>query len=246
MRQKLDRHYFEFSLSTSNKRIQDHLTDLPFDWDVRLGANSNVFMLSNQPLFGIAGSFEAVLIDLIHLSYLDVENIEFITNRFSTPIAECLIAETRFGVGKINKTTNQTLLAEDVMASRVPNYLFQDGPYHPCVEEAREDPFLSYFREWIAARPKRLTEQERSDIANEANAKFSDLRNTIFLKHLSPRSAFESLSKTGIYAVIDLLQTGIGTLAGLTEGLLSERRRNNLRWQGFLASEEQRKRQLIG
>jgi hypothetical protein len=36
-------------------------------------------------------------------------------------------------------------LVEFLVINNIPNYLSPEGPYHPCVEEARDNPFLKDF-----------------------------------------------------------------------------------------------------
>jgi hypothetical protein len=131
--------------------VNQSLQDIPFNWDTHLGNRSEIFMISNQPMLGLAATIETVMVDLVHLSHIDVDNIELVTNRFTTPIVEKLtVGSTALPT---DDASNFASLAELVLLDRIPNYLSAEGPYHECIEEARTDGFLCDFRKWIVSRP---------------------------------------------------------------------------------------------
>jgi hypothetical protein len=231
------RDYFKFSVLYP-KEIAAGLQDIPFSWEPKLANMSEIFMLSNQPFFGFSGTFEGVPIDLVHLSHLEVPGLELVTNRFTTPIVERLTTETMSAVK--DRVTNRATLAESVLLERIPNYLFKDGLYHPCIEEARADAFLTAFRSWLVSHPSHLSTAEIRDIVLEANASFERLRNDVFTKYLSPAKQYQSSGKILLDAFIELLLPCVGTAVGITKSLLEGCKTEKLRWMGFLSSQERR------
>ena len=178
--------------------------------------------------------------DMIYMSHLDIAGLELVANRFTTPIVERLTAESR---NSRPIASNRAALVERILIDRIPNYLSSEGPYHPCVEEAREDRFLVDFRKWVASMPQLQTEQEIIEAAREVNEAFQRAQREVFLKYLSPADCYYAVGKGLAYAVVDLLCAGLGTAGSILETALKGRKAERVRWQGFIASQEHRFRQ---
>jgi hypothetical protein len=230
-----------FQLSQTIPGITSSLNDIPFDWDAAVDDRSEVFMISNQPMFGMVAKIEAVMIDLVHLSHLNVGDIELVTNRFTTPIVERLTSAA--SAMSTDNASNLASVAELVLLDRIPNYLSIDGPYHKCIEEAREDKYLGDFRNWIASRPRRLSQDDISEVVDAANASFRQLQRDLFDKYLSAKTVYFGTAKTLLYSAIDLLAPGAGIASAVLDTALQGRYAEQVRWQGFLASQEHRSHQ---
>jgi len=228
-------------LSHAVPGITASLNDIPFDWDAAVGDRSEVFMISGQPMFGMVAKIEAVMIDLVHLSHLNVGDIELVTNRFTTPIVERLTSVD--SAMSTDNASNLAALAELVLLDRIPNYLSVDGPYHKCIEEAREDKYLGHFRNWIASRPQRLSQNGITEVVDAANASFRKLQRDLFDKHLSTQTVYFGSAKSLLYSAIDLLSPGVGIASGVLDTALQGRSAQKVRWQGFLANQEHRSHQ---
>lgn len=228
--------YCDLSLSVPD--VKSALRDIPFDWNATLADRSEIFMISGQPMFGMAAKIEAVMVDLVHLSHLDVNDIELVTNRFTTPIVEKLTVDS--SALTTEDASNLASLAELILLDRIPNYTSAEGPYHECIEEARDDVYLGDFRKWIAARPNRLDQAEINDVVNTANEAFRKLQFDLFSKYLSANTVFFGTAKSLLYSAIDLLVPGTGFASSVLDTALQGRFAEHVRWQGFLASQEHR------
>jgi hypothetical protein len=80
-----------------------------------------------------------ILMDLEILKRLANPQVELATNRFGKNWLEAT-----------NPTLQESALAQVLVIDRIPSYLNPDGPYHPVMEEARDNSFLKDFRRWIS------------------------------------------------------------------------------------------------
>ncbi|MEM7792406.1 MAG: hypothetical protein AAF546_13460 [Verrucomicrobiota bacterium] len=228
----IDNGYFE--LTQSNADVREAAFSLPITWDATIVENSEIIGTS-LTAFGSSGKIESVLIDLVYLSHLRIPDLELITNRFTTPIVDRLYAGT--SPEPQLAATNLATAADQLWLEHIPNYLSKDGPYHECLEEARADPFIDDFRNWLGSQPPLQDLNEVAEMVRVANDAFRRLEHDLFMKHLSRKSTYVGVGKAVGYAVLDLLAGGVGTGASALDAALSGRKAEKLRWQGFLANQ---------
>ena len=233
----IDQEYFDLSIHSLSD-LTARLKDIPFEWEPQLRDSSEICMIAGMPAFGFSAKIETVLIDLVHLSHLDIPDLEFVTNRFTTPIVERFTKDTQ----QLSTTiSNLAIIAESVLLDRIPNYLSKDGPYHPSIEEARADSFLADYRKWVTSHPRLQNENEIMEVVQAANASFKRLQNDVFNKYLARSTPYYTIGKGILYSIIDLLALGTGTAASVIENAIKGHKIAQVRWQGFLASQEYNK-----
>lgn len=130
--------------------------------------------------------------------------------------------------------------AESILIPDIPNYYSVKGPYHKCMDELRENPYLTDFRKWIANEHAHLQRNEISERSEDVQRIIQETRNNVFKRYLEDNNYFKALfssSKT-------IVHTGIGIVSApfsIYEGLNSVKTiwRNahsasSVRWQGFV------------
>jgi hypothetical protein len=216
---------------TDAKQIKEEL-QLP--WDAQLTDRSEIFGWGGQLIFGSIGKFEHVQVDLDLMSYLSIPNLELVTNRFSTPIIEKL-------TGKSQRNTDAANTAELLLFDSIPNYLSRDGSFHPSINEARNDPFITDFRKWVTD-SRQLSIKELADLARETQVAITSLYAKLIRNHFGDGELRSSLASAIVGAGAELLLPGITSGVALTSSLINERKRRKIRYQGFLMSQRERAR----
>lgn len=160
-----------------------------------------------------------------HLSVLTKHEIELITNSFS----ESLLETTENPILK-------TELAEVLVIDNLPNYLTPVGPYHPVIEEVRENPYLKDFRKWVVKQKSPANRKEILEIKKDVESTIQEAQDKLFLEYFDPRSFFASTGKTFFGAGVDIFLPGVSTIASITQDGLNYWRNKERRWQAFLVS----------
>jgi hypothetical protein len=229
--------YFNITLSCKDV-VADIKGSLPINWDAQLSDLSEIFMVSGMGCFGYSGKLETLLIDLVFMSHFGISGLELITNRFTSRMLECLSYETL-------EHSNLATAVEPILIDNIPNYLTQNGCYHPSIEEARADQFLSDFRKWLATFPKSVTPNEVREIAEDARNKLKLMQNEIFVRYLSSNSYYLATGKGLLNAAVDLLLPGVGTGLGALDAALAGRKAEKIRWLGFMSNQAIRANKTI-
>lgn len=220
-----------FNITVPHKGVIENIKNsFPINWDAKLSDSSEIFMVSNMGCFGHSGKLESLLIDLVFMSHFGIPNLELITNRFTDKMLEHLSYETL-------EHSNLATAIEPILIDNIPNYLNKNGCYHPSIEEARSDQFLSDFRNWLSTFPKSVTPIEVSEIADEARNKLKLMQNEIFIKYLSPKTYYLATGKGLLNAGVDLLLPGVGAGLDLLDTALEGRKAEKIRWLGFMSNQ---------
>lgn len=170
-------------------------------------------------------SLKNLFFDIALVESFRKKNIELITNSFSQ----------RFLEDEGNPILKAGL-AELLVINNIPNYLNIDGPYHPCIEEARDNPFLKDFRKWITTQVTVPNEHELSDIKKEMEAAIQKSQDEIFLKYLDRKTQYISIGKKLAGAAADVYAPGISVVATGIDILENFFEKGERRWQGFIVS----------
>jgi hypothetical protein len=159
-----------------------------------------------------------------------------------------LIANSRFqpGLESHYYGANHAHLAEVITIDKIPNYLSPKGPYHPVVDEVRDNKFLADFRNWIASRPKGVSRAEVAEMKRDVEQALHTAQEEAFLKHLEPRKHYESVGKAMVGDAIGLLFPLAGTLSALVESTVGAASEKEQYWQGFLVGARRSMRRSAG
>lgn len=170
-------------------------------------------------------SLRNLFFDIEIVNSIGKKNVELITNSFSQRFLE-------EGDNPILKAK----LAELLVIDNIPNYLSPQGPYHPCVEEARNNPYLKDFRKWVSAQPVSPDANELLDIKKEVEAAIQKSQDEIFLKYLDRKTQYFSVGRKLAAAAADIFVPGASTVATVLEELSNFFEKGERRWQGFIVS----------
>ena len=166
-----------------------------------------------------------LIFDLIVIERIGDPNIELITNLYTQ----------RYFEPSLNASL-KSRLTELLIIKGIPNYLTPKGPYHPCIDEVRENQYLVDFRSWISNVKLCPKESELKEIASEIESQIQKAQDEIFLKYLNPKSHYKSIGKAAIGDIVGFFVPGISTLASAIEERQREKENINRRWQGFIIS----------
>ena len=119
--------------------------------------------------------------------------IELVSNRF-------------FCVNTDESVYARISLVEQLIISNIPNYLSVNGPYHPCMDELRENRFLSEFRKWVAEEHSNIQRNEIKELCGQTERAIQDAQEEIFLKYLHENSGFRTSLSVGKTIIV----TGLG------------------------------------
>ncbi len=191
-------------------------------WDAAADNHTHGLIIGNQRLSGNSWSVRNVIYDLLLVERLP-KNVELITNSFSSRLFK-----TEIAVGK------KLQLVESLILEGVPQFLSPSGPYHSCVEEVRGSTYLSYFREWITKDAFTSNQADLKEIKKETEAKLAEAQKQIFLKYLDPKGSYKSFAETVLGAGVDTLLPGAATIKDLIGQRNEEKKKQGLRWQGFI------------
>jgi len=133
-------------------------------------------------------------------------------------------------------------LTERLIIRNIPNYLTPDGPYHPAIDEIREDSYLKSFRKWMAECHENVSLAEIEEIRSSVENELEEAQRRVFLKHLDSRGHYFSVGKAFAGDVIGLVLPGVSTGAAVYEEIKEKREKAKSYWQGFLVRSQMRVR----
>lgn len=191
-------------------------------WDAAADNHTHGLIVGNQMLSGNSWSVRNVLFDFLLVERLQ-KNVELVTNSFSSRLFK-----TEISVGK------KLQLTESLILENVPQFLSPAGPYHQSIEEVRGSSYLTYFREWITKDAFTSNQAEVKEVKKEVEAKLSESQKQIFLRYLDPKGSYKSFAETVLGAGVDTLIPGAATVKDLIGQRNEEKKKQGLRWQGFI------------
>lgn len=197
-------------------------------WDAAADNHTHSLLIGARRLSGNSWSVSSVLYDLAVLEHLRAKNVELITNSFTHRLFTTEAA-----------ISARIILTELLILDRVPQYLSPSGPYHPSIEEIRNQQFLNDFRRWIAVDAPIHSPAEVQEVKELVERKLRESQEAVFLKYLDPRGCFETIAGTFAGIGLDALIPGAGALKDLVGTYKDEKDKQRLRWQGFIVAVRQ-------
>lgn len=131
--------------------------------------------------------------------------------------------------------SRQVAIAQELVVRHLPNYLGYLGPYHECIEDLRNHPFLENIREELDELVSNGNQKEISECALEIEALAGKYQYEVFQKHLSRRNKYYTVGKAAITDGAGLVLPGAGLITELIGTALQEPIRERMRWAGFVA-----------
>lgn len=151
-----------------------------------------------------------------------------------------LVSNSRFRSNEFASSDGEAGVIEKIIIPNMPNYLHKEGPYHPCIEELRENKYLVDFRKWIISNHNSIQKKEVNEICADVERTIKDTQEKVFNKYLNDNSKysfFKSSSKTAVKTAAGVIWTPfsiIETITGIMIAGKNVKEVNMDRWQGFV------------
>ncbi len=151
-----------------------------------------------------------------------------------------LVSNSRYPINEFTNSFNEAKTVEKIVIPNIPNYLNKEGPYHPCMEELRENRYLIDFRKWIVRNHNSIQYSEVNEICEVVDRSIKETNDRLFKKYLddsSKYSFFASTGKTIIKTAAGIISTQcsiLDALLGITINGKNTFKANCDRWQGFV------------
>ena len=178
------------------------------------------------PLQAIGNSMDPhkVVVDFAIANHLGA-GYEFVGNSFTDRLL--------WGPEAAEASAHQ--LAQCVLEIRsIPNYQSVDGPYHPCLQELRDNSNLRHFRDWISNKSGNVTSTELADVAREVQQTVNATRDTLARYYFDQKNEVKSLSKTIFGWGLDLSIPYLGKVFKVWDAAREHEKKEATRWQGFV------------
>ena len=151
-----------------------------------------------------------------------------------------LVSNSRFRANEFTNSDGEAEAIEKIIIPDVPNYLNKEGPYHPCIEELRENKYLTDFRKWIVSNHNIVQKSEINEMCADIERTIKDTQEKVFNKYLNDNSKynfFKSSSKTAIKTTAGIIWTPFSIIESIV-GIVIDGKKvkevNMDRWQGFV------------
>ncbi|MCI8485110.1 MAG: hypothetical protein HFH41_12350 [Lachnospiraceae bacterium] len=159
-----------------------------------------------------------------------------------------LIANSRFCMNEFVQSNYDLGVVEKIVIPDIPNYLSKEGPYHPCMEELRENTYLTDFRKWVTEHHNHIQNSEVDEICRDVNKTIKDTEEKILNKYLKDHNKYAFFRSSGT----TIIKTAFGIASipfsiadaffGIAIAGKNAHRVSNDRWQGFVVQS----RNMIG
>ncbi|MEJ8308794.1 hypothetical protein [Agrobacterium larrymoorei] len=122
------------------------------------------------------------------------------------------------------------------------DYINADGPYHPAIEEVRQDELMAHFRKWMAGHTSRLDNGEIVEIEREVNAQLKTLMEKSLRKYVKSSSLTQigvQWMKTGL---MEAAAPGSSIIDKVITHFRDRAKKKDASWQAFIALSRDRLR----
>lgn len=196
------------------------------DWGAAPDNHTHGLQIGEMQTSANSIRLESILADLEIVRRLG-KNVEIVANSFG-----------QRWLDTAQPSLSDADLAHVLVIDRIPNHLSPAGPYHPIIDEARQNPCLKDFRTWVSTSSASRDLTEVSEIKREVEAAIRETERRLFQKYLDEHRRFLSVGKTITGAVGDLIIPFAGTAGSIIQDVREARKARDLRWQGFLVGLE--------
>ncbi|MBT2727477.1 hypothetical protein J7E63_11080 [Bacillus sp. ISL-75] len=215
-----------YAQNTHKNRVdfQTVINKLDVDWDIGLDNHTHGISIGNSILSGNV-TLDKLLFDMKVVKMFEEDGVELITNTLTQRWFE-----------NENQNHYEIELSEILVIENIPNFLTPHGPYHSCVEEARDNSYLKDFRKWITSQNLNSKRNELEDIKKEVEEAIRKAQEELFLKSFDYKSHYKSVGKSMIGDAVGVLIPGASTVATAYEETKSFLNNRERRWQAFIVS----------
>jgi hypothetical protein len=180
--------------------------------------------------FVVSGSslhFQNVLTDWITCDLFGLSDHDLIVNSATSVFYEVVSRRTP-GHERV------VAVGHRLIARRLPNYLYETGPYHPCLEDLRNHPFVEEARKHLTEIISSAPDVEVDKFANAITAEAFKVRDNVFRKYLKGANEYWVIGRAVLTEAAGLVVPGVGLVNELVAERNAQRERANLRWAGFV------------
>lgn len=199
------------------------LRTMRIDW-TQPDNHTHGLRIGSSEIYANAVSLESLAFDLETVDRLS-EDVDLVPNSFAQRWLD--VAQPTLG---------EVDLAHALVLDHVPNWIGPRGPYHPVVEEARENSYLKAFRSWVSTRSLGDSLTDVQEIKAEVEEALRVSQRDHLLRYLEENRLYLTQGKAITGAIADLLQPGVGTASSVVQNVREGRRAGDIGWQGFLLS----------
>lgn len=155
-----------------------------------------------------------------------------------------LLSNSLYCMNKFNSSIKNANVTERILIPNIPNYLSTDGPYHPCIEELRNNQYLKDYRTWINKNHNIIQNNEINDICTDVQQNIEETKIRIFNKYLEENSKYSFFSSSSI-SIIKLIGgifsnsfSAISTVGEIETKRMNAIQASPYRWQGFVMNSQ--------
>lgn len=137
-------------------------------------------------------------------------------------------------------------LSSTLILNGIPNFLTRQGPYHPVIEELRDNKYLKYYRKWIMSAHPHLLSVEMKEAQEAIEQELQDIQQKMMMRYFdehSKKSLIKSSAKTVICTSLEAVPV-VGPIIGGIVGMAADvidlasdarivRDSDNDRWAAF-------------
>ncbi len=155
-----------------------------------------------------------------------------------------LIANSRYKLKEIDAFDKESSVVEKILIPNIPNYLHIDGPYHPCMEELRNNTYITDFRKWIMENHNTIQHSEIEEMCLSVQQSIKETEDKYFKKYLEDNDKYSFFVSSGTTLIKTLIGLGSGTfsvldaLIGISIKGKQTMEVHSNRWQGFVVDSQ--------
>jgi hypothetical protein len=181
--------------------------------------------------FGGNASYDNLAIDLAIISRFKNKDFSIVLNEatsasFINPSPKSKLLPA---IGDITSLTESIL-----HLAGLPEMVDPRGPYHPVIEELRDDKLVVNFREWMDSQTGSLSNQDSSMVLSDVDAKIKDFEQRSYRKYVAGKPTSDRVYELIRDKIIKTVP-GLSDAMKWMKGARDEAEAAELRWQAFVA-----------
>ncbi|WP_416065329.1 hypothetical protein ACK9YZ_00690 [Rhizobium sp. ZK1] len=130
---------------------------------------------------------------------------------------------------------NVNLASRLIRLNKTHDYISQNGPYHPSIEELRHDDLLVHFRKWLDDQDSRLSNAEIADIEADVDAKIAELQDKSIRKFVETKNLVQVPIQWFKSGVMESLAPGSSIIEKVLDIAKSNNKAGQWRFEAFIA-----------
>lgn len=225
------RHY-QSDLAFQNAGIasQSHLDFSEANFGKTFDDHQSVLLFCGESILPKCGTLQTI-IDTWIINHFRNLNLAIVINPFTTrDYFRDLLGLTDVEAGLKRLEISEKLISlQNIMD--IDNEV---GPYHPVIEELRDDSLIENYRKWLSDDEKNWHNREVMDIINEVDAKIYEFTLKSLAAYVAPTSLIQTTVSVTKGLALDAIPLG-STLNVIADEAKRHHQRQEFGWQAFIA-----------